>query len=140
MKSKAQNFGKILVRFTNLLLLGAALTFTQANAQAQDAATINAVYTNLKWSSGDHGFNEGAQCGANALGGGLVQLPIPFPGQVLGNIWDRTNMMGAAVGAYRAGYVDAAINAAICSQIHNQGVYALLSANRGIVGNWLASH
>jgi hypothetical protein len=139
MKSKAQNFGKILVRFTNLLLLGAALTFTQANAQAQDAATINAVYGNLDWSSRDHGFNEGAECGANALGG-AVQVPVPFFGQVLGNIWDRTNMMGAAVVAYRAGYRDPAINAAICSQIHNGEVYALLSANRGIVGNWLASH
>lgn len=139
MKSTAQNFGRIVARFTNLLLLGAALTFTQANAQAQDAATINAVYGNLNWSAGDHGFNEGAECGANALGG-VVQVPVPFLGQVLGNIWDRTNMMGAAVLAYRAGYRDAAINAAICSQIHNGGVYALLSANRGIVGNWLASH
>jgi len=129
-----------LMWITNVLLLGAALTITQVNAQAQDAATINAVYGNLDWSSRDHGFNEGAECGANALGG-VVQIPqIPFAGQVLGNVWDRTNMMGAAVLAYRAGYRDAAINAAICSQIHNGGVYALLSANRGIVGNWLASH
>jgi hypothetical protein len=139
MKSKARKFGKMLVRFANLLLLGAALTFTQATARAQDSATINAVYGNLDWSSRDHGFNEGAECGANALGG-MVQLPVPFLGQVLGNIWDRTNMMGAAVAAYRAGYRDAAINAAICSQIHNGGVYALLSAHRDIVGNWLSSH
>jgi hypothetical protein len=49
-------------------------------------------------------------------------------------------MMGAARVAYRAGYTDVAINVAICSQIHNGEAYALLSAHRDIVGNWLASH
>lgn len=104
-----------------------------------DAATIHAVYAHLEWSSRDHGFNEGAECGANALAGSGVQLPR-FGGQVLGNTWDRTNMMSAAVAAYHAGYRDAAINAVICSQIHNGQAYALLSANRNVVGNWLASH
>jgi hypothetical protein len=108
-------------------------------APVENVAVANAVYAHLDWSSRDHGFNEGAECGANALGG-LVQLPGPFVGQVLGNIWDRTRMMGAAVAAYHAGYRDAAINAAICSQIHNGQAYGLLSTNRNIVGNWLATH
>jgi hypothetical protein len=107
-------------------------------APVENATVANAVYAHLNWSSGDHGFNEGAECGANALRG-LVQLPA-FIGQGLGNTWDRTNMMNAAVEAYRAGHRDAAINAAICSQIHNGQAYNLLSANRNIVENWLATH
>jgi hypothetical protein len=49
----------------------------------------------------------------------VIVAAKPFVGQVLGNTWARTNMMGAAVASYRAGYQDAVINAAICSQIHN---------------------
>jgi|SRR5579872_1846610 len=105
-------------------------------------SVVDQVYVNLNWSAGDHGFNEGGLCGVEALGGiAGIQLPnVPFEYQILGNTWDRTNMMGAAVAAYRLGYVDAAVNAAICSQIHNDGAHQLLSANRGIVAQWLGQH
>jgi hypothetical protein len=87
-------------------------------------------------------LNEGAECGAQALSGiAGVQLPdIPFEGAVLGNIWDGTNMMGGAIWAYHNGFPDQAIDAAICSQIHNNDAHQLLSDNRNIVGDWLSNH
>jgi hypothetical protein len=98
------------------------------------------VYTNLYWSKGDTGFNEGGLCGVQALQGiAGIQLPnVPFEYQVLGNVWNRVNMMNAAIAAYRLGFTDAAVNAAVCSQVHNGGVYQLLSANRGMVAQWLS--
>lgn len=114
----------------------------RASAQDENTAVRHAVYTNLNWSAGDHGYNEGALCGVQALQGiGGVQLPtIPFEEDALGNIWDRTNMMGAAVLAYQLGYVDASVDAATCSQIHNDAVYQLLSDHPDMVENWLSSH
>lgn len=123
------------------LLIGAALTVNKASAQDENTAVRYAVYTNLNWSAGDHGYNEGALCGVQALQGiSGVELPtIPFEEDVLGNIWDRTNMMGAAVLAYQLGYVEAAVDAATCSQIHNDVVYQLLSDHPDTVQNWLSS-
>src|ERR1022692_4036741 len=70
------------------------------------------VNEQLEWCSRDHGFNEGAACGANALAGsGLA--PSVAGGSVGGNIWDRTNMMGAARAAAKAGQIEPAVNAAI---------------------------
>jgi hypothetical protein len=48
--------------------------------------------------------------------------------------------MGAAVLAYQLGYVDASVDAATCSQIHNDAVYQLLSDHPDMVENWLSSH
>lgn len=105
-------------------------------------AVRNAVYNHLDWSSRDHGYNEGALCGIEALQGiAGVELPsIPFEQDLLGNIWDRTNMMGAAVQAYRLGFHDEAVSAAACSQIHNSPAYQLLSGHPDIVEYWLDSH
>jgi len=105
-------------------------------------ATTDEVFSALDWSNSDHGYNEGALCGVQALQGiaGLDLPAIPFEENVLGNIWDRTNMMGAAILAYKTGYAEQAIDAAICSQIHNDDAHQLLSDNRDIVGDWLSSH
>jgi len=118
-----------------LLALGAV----PAPAQAQEDVTR--VFANLNWSAGDHGYNEGALCGIQALQGiAGVQLPsIPFEEALLGNIWDRTNMMGAAILAYWLGYVDQAVEAATCSQIHNESEYSFLLMHPNIVAMWLSS-
>jgi len=46
--------------------------------------------------------------------------------------------MNAAVYAYQLGYTDAAVNAAICSQVHNDAVYQLLLDNPDMVAEWLS--
>jgi hypothetical protein len=58
--------------------------------------------TQLDWCSTDDGFNEGAVCGANiaaqaGVGASVPQVALP----VLGNTWDRTNMMGPTKTVYR---------------------------------------
>jgi hypothetical protein len=129
------------VAFAATLVVGLFLGLgTQAHAQDDDAVR-NDVYTNLNWSAGDSGYNEGALCGLQALEGiAGVQLPsIPFEENALGNIWHRVDMMNAAVLAYQLGYVDAAVNASICSQIHNDAVHQLLSDNPEMVEDWLSN-
>jgi hypothetical protein len=98
------------------------------------------VYSNLDWSKGDSGYNEGALCGVQALTGiaGITLPTIPFEQDALGNIWPRVDMMNAAIAAYRLGFVDQAVQAATCSQIHNDPVYQLLSNNPDIVAEWLS--
>ena len=118
------------------VLLVAALTTKPARAQ-----DYGFVKTNLDWSAGDHGFNEGALCGAIALQGiAGVQLPnVPFQYQILGNVWDRTNMMNAAQAAFRMGFVDAAVNTAICSQVHNGPVHDALARRRDLIVTWFSN-
>ncbi len=95
------------------------------------------VRQSLEWCSRDHGFNEGAVCGANALSGaGVGGLPAMAGAAVLGNTWDRTNMMGAAKAAC-PGNPDAAANAAVCCQIHNGPVHDCLASRIPDVKNWL---
>jgi hypothetical protein len=92
----------------------------------------------MEWCSRDHGFNEGATCGLNALGNtGINGLPAMVSQAVLGNTWDRTNMMGAAKAAYRAGHQNEAVTAALCCQIHNPD-YSKLQECRSQVAAWLA--
>jgi hypothetical protein len=124
--------------FVVALLFGAVLTVNQASAQdARDA-----VYTNLNWSAADSGFNEGGLCGFEALQGVAgVELPeVPFVEYyALGNVWPRVDMMNAAIFAYRSGFRNAGVTAAICSQIHNPAVSDLLSQHPDMVGDWLGS-
>jgi hypothetical protein len=94
----------------------------------------------LDWCSRDHGFNEGATCGAQALAGTNVGLPAIAAQPILGNAWDRTNMMGAAEAAYKAGYKEQAVDAAVCCQIHNGAAHACLAGNRDLVKVWLDAH
>jgi hypothetical protein len=118
------------------LLLGAALTGNQASAQ-----DYGFVKANLDWSAGDHGFNEGALCGVNALQGiAGIQLPnVPLEYQILGNVWDRTNMMNAAQAAFRMGFVNAAVNTALCSQIHNGPVQQALARRPDLIVAWFSN-
>jgi hypothetical protein len=141
--------GKSIVKRSTILkvvalamLLMAASPINQVHAQAEDSELRNTIYGDLNWSAGDHGYNEGALCGVRALEGVAgVQLPeIPFEENALGNIWDRTNMMGAAVLAYSLGYTDQAVEAATCSQIHNDVEYPILVNHPDIVADWLGSH
>jgi hypothetical protein len=59
---------------------------------------------------------------------------------ILGNTWDRTNMMGAAKAAWKAGYKDQAVDAAICCQVHNETAHSCLASRRDLVNAWFESH
>jgi hypothetical protein len=125
---------------TILLALCACLLALPAISLAQPEQGCD-VNCGLEWCSRDHGFNEGATCGLNALGGTSVGgLPGMATQAILGNTWDRTNMMGATKAAARAGQHEAAIDAAICCQIHNGPYHAYLEANRAAVLAWLLGH
>lgn len=106
-------------------------------ADAACPAPHGSVYGHLNWCAVDHGYNEGARCGYNVLRVALNGLP-DLPDPVLGNAWDRTNMMGAARLAYSAGWHTEAIDAAVCCQEHNKPAQKCLSDNRGAVNDWLA--
>lgn len=96
------------------------------------------VEGHLNWCSTDAGFNEGAVCGVNALASaGISGLPAIAGGAILGNLWNRTNMMGATKAAFAVGQRDAAVNAAICCQIHNSDARACLENNRSAVSAWI---
>lgn len=97
------------------------------------------VEENLNWcSTNSSGFNEGAVCGLKALAGTVGGLPVDLSQVVLGNTWSRTNMMGATRSAFALGHRDAAVNAAICCQIHNPEAHACLKNNRNAVTSWLS--
>jgi hypothetical protein len=117
-----------------LLMFG--LTFPVISI-AQDCA--GDVPAHLEWCSRDHGFNEGASCGFNALAGTGVPLPAPVGQAILGNVWDRTNMMGATEMAWKAGATGQAVEAALCCQIHNPAAYQCLSSHRDVIAAWLSS-
>ena len=124
---RALNFGLAAI------LLTAAACHVHAQADCS-SATVNA---HLEWCSRDHGFNEGASCGANALSGVVSNVPALVSQPILGNAWDRTNMMGLTKTAYKQGQHDKAIDAAICCQVHNDGSHSCLAAHRDLVGAWL---
>jgi hypothetical protein len=60
-------------------------------------------------------------------------LPAIVAQPILGNTWDRTNMMGATKAAYNASYEEQAVDAAACCQIHNGGAHSCLAGNRDLV-------
>jgi hypothetical protein len=93
------------------------------------------------WCSTDHGFNEGAVCGAGvAAGAGIGGVPAVGVGAVLGNIWDRTNMMGLAKTTARAGQCTPAVGIAACCQEHNGECKAAIQAHPTEVCDWLRNH
>jgi hypothetical protein len=120
------------------MAIATGLLGTIGVAHAQDYGFVK---LNLDWPAMDHGFNEGALCGFNALKGVPgIQLPnYPFQYRILGNVWDRTNMMRAAQGAFNLGYVDAAVNVALCSQIHDVSVQQALALRRDLIVAWFSS-
>jgi hypothetical protein len=108
--------------------------------QVYEMPCADQVPLHLDWCSTDHGYNEGAECGLKALTGSGVPLPADVGQQVLGNIWDRTNMMGATKTAWKVGAKDAAVAAATCCQIHNPPAHQCVSSRPDLVKKWLDSH
>src|SRR5687767_12358997 len=109
---------------------------TQCPYKGNDG-NFHTIEEGLEWCSRDHGFNEGATCGLNALGdAGLSGLPEIAAQSVLGNTWDRTNMMGATKTAFKAGKREAAIDAATCCQVHNKHMHDCLKSSRSAVADW----
>jgi hypothetical protein len=107
------------------------------DASCNISGNIATVSSQLEWCSRDHGFNEGATCGLNALAGaGLTGLPQIVGQAILGNTWDRTNMIGAAKTAFTSGKRSEAIEAAICCQIHNPPSQDCLKNNRQAITDW----
>jgi hypothetical protein len=45
-------------------------------------------------------------------------------------------MMGAAKAVFKSGKQDAAIDAAICCQVHNVPIHDCLKANRAAISSW----
>ena len=94
---------------TGLALAALLLGSHNAGAQACD------VDASLDWCARDHGFNEGATCGLDAMShAGLQGLPAAAPQEALGKTWDRASMLGSARTAAKAGWVPVAVNTAIC--------------------------
>jgi hypothetical protein len=66
----------------------------------------------------------------------------------LGNLWDRSNMIGAAIATakvakatgFQTGPGNLAVGAAICCQIKNPAARACLLKHQQAVWNWLLSH
>jgi hypothetical protein len=128
-----------IVRYAFVLAVAALALPRHASADAgcPDGST---VWQHVEWCSRDGGYNEGAQCGLDALGGSLLGLPSGLTGDILANAWPRRDMIGAARIAYhRANAKSAGINAVVCCQVHNPPVYACLSNNRGAISDWLAA-
>jgi hypothetical protein len=91
----------------------------------------------LDWSKGDWGHNEGANCGAGVLANAAgVNLPAFHAILPYGEIFKRASMMQVAIGAYKRGYHNEAIEAAICSQVHNGAAHQCLKQNRTEVDEW----
>ena len=116
------------------------ITIFLAFSSAAMADCAGDVPLHLNWCSTDHGYNEGAECGLQALTGTNVSLPADAGQQALGNAWDRTNMMGATKAAWKVGAKDAAVKAAVCCQVHNEGAHSCLQSRTDLVKKWLIDH
>ncbi len=115
-----------------LAVVCAALGSVAVMAQTCDvAATLDAC-------ARDHGFNQGATCGLEAMSrAGLQGLPAPAPQAELGRSWDRARMVDAARVAAKAGWVPVGVNAAICCAAGEPALHACLKAKRAEVSAWL---
>lgn len=97
------------------------------------------VDEHLDWCAKNSGFNEGAVCGLSALKTtGVSGLPPMMDEKILGNLWNRIQMMDATKAAYRAGKREEAISATVCCQIHTPDAHECLSKERKAVSEWLA--
>lgn len=94
----------------------------------------------INWCATDHGFNEGAECGANVASGLGITFTIPVAGYYAwGNAWDRTNMIGLAKTLAKAGRGES-VDIAVCCQAHNEEAAECLSDNADAVFQWLRDH
>ena len=126
------------MRCLNVPILALACGLFTATARADCPGDIP---IRLNWCSGDHGFNEGAACGLSALSSAsLTGLPPMANEAVLGNTWDRTNMMSLAIVAFHRGAQNQATAAAICCQVHNASAHACLASRPDLVREWLQRH
>lgn len=115
-------------------LVLACMLFSGAPAGAQTCD----VAANLDACARDHGFNQGATCGLDALSrAGLQGLPPSAPQAELGRTWDGSRMMEAARVAAKAGWVPVGVNAAICCGAADAALHACLKAHRAEVARWL---
>ena len=102
------------------------------------AAQTCDVAANLETCARDHGFNQGATCGLDAMSrAGLQGLPAPAPQAELGRTWDRARMVDAARVAAKAGWVPVGVNAAICCAAGDPALSACLKARRAEIAAWL---
>jgi hypothetical protein len=98
------------------------------------------VEEHLEWCSRDPGFNEGATCGYNALRGTELPGLPPLVGQpLLGNAWVRRDMMYLSRDAYRSGYRQQAVTAAVCCQVHTPDAHQCLQENHDAIARWFES-
>lgn len=129
-------------RTVSIAILAIAISSTAAWATDCVGAKGNhfSVEDQLDWCSRDHGFNEGASCGADIAAKVGYGGNVPSGAQpILGNSWDRTNMMGLTRTVARSGKVEEATDMAICCQVHNADAHACLAKNRRAVQSWLLS-
>jgi hypothetical protein len=128
---------KLTLRTLALGFIGVTMS-APFSAYAQADCSSATADAHMDWCSRDHGFNEGATCGASALSGvGLSGVPALVPQPILGNTWDRTNMIALAKTAYKAGQQEKAIDAVVCCQVHNGGAHQCLQSHRDRVAAWL---
>jgi len=130
--SRLRHGVKMQRRGSRLAMLCVALGSVAATAQTCDvAASLDAC-------ARDHGFNQGATCGFEAMSrAGLQGLPAPAPQADLGRTWDRSRMAGAARVAAKAGWVPVGVNAAICCGVGDPAMHACLKSRRAEVAAWL---
>ena len=119
------------------LVLRFALACVALGSAAAEAQTCD-VAASLDACARDHGFNQGATCGLDAMSrAGLQGLPAPAPQAELGRSWDRARMVEAARAAAKAGWVPVGVNAAACCGVGDPTLHACLRAHRAEVAAWL---
>ena len=116
--------------------LATALTWSYLSAQTLCPGGKYTVEESLDWCARDQGYNEGATCGARALGS-YAQNSDLLNGKLAGNLLSRSGMILAAQEAAKNGDLDRAVEGVICCQIHNSQVRACLQKNRSAVAQWL---
>ncbi len=120
--------------FTAGMIFLAAAAGAHADAVCKNNTTVS---SNLNWSRGDTGHNEGAGCAVSILAGKLG-LAVPAAHQFLpyGEVFKRDAMMRIAREAYNKGYHSDAIAVAICSQVHNGPIHQCLVDNTPAIDEW----
>jgi hypothetical protein len=107
-----------------------------AHAQTACPGGSYSVESALEWCARDQGFNEGAACGAEALGASAPNADL-LNRRLSGKFWTRAEMMSAAREAAKNGYVEQAVEGAICCQIQSPEVSSCLRRNSLAVARWL---
>ena len=123
--------GKVLV-----VGLATALNWSDLSAQTLCPGGKYTVEESLDWCARDQGYNEGATCGARALGSSGQNSDL-LNGKLAGNLLSRGGMILAAREAAKNGELGRAVEGVICCQVHNTQAHACLQKNRSAVAQWL---